>query len=233
MHKITRNVMAPEEPLFPTQCSTNPERWFPDEQKPDPFAVAACWSCHFQAGCARRALAQDEEFGVWGGYRLAPGGSLERRRSQLRIIAGFEMGPALPPGTEITAALTVLAALERGDATAAEEPASADTRRVPAGPLRAPADLIYAQDEVRTEPVQLDDWREPTAADMVSAAAEERAAMADPLSGEYQVDAHGQILMSGEGWDSAPTAKPSRQPRRRTESAPRKDTAIPMFATAS
>ncbi|EUA17285.1 transcription factor WhiB domain protein [Mycobacterium xenopi 3993] len=36
--------------------------------------MAACWSCHFQRGCARRALAQPlPEFGIWGGYRLAPG----------------------------------------------------------------------------------------------------------------------------------------------------------------
>lgn len=110
MHKVTKHVMSPEEAAAPTPCGADPERWFPDEQKPDPYAVAACWSCHFQRGCARRALSQPlPEHGIWGGYRLAPGPGLNRTRAQLAIIAGLAMGPAASPGPEVVTALEDLA----------------------------------------------------------------------------------------------------------------------------
>ena len=110
MHKVTKHVMPPEEAIVTTPCKADPERWFPDEQKPDPFAVAACWSCHFQRGCARRALAQPlPEHGIWGGYRLAPGPGLNRTRAQLAIVAGLAMGPPASPGNEVLAALEDLA----------------------------------------------------------------------------------------------------------------------------
>jgi len=111
MHKVTKHVMAPEEATAPTPCGADPERWFPDEQKPDPYAVAACWSCHFQRGCARRAVSQPlPEFGIWGGYRLAPGPGLDRTRAQLAIVAGLRMGPTASPGPEVQAAIEELAA---------------------------------------------------------------------------------------------------------------------------
>ena len=218
MHKITKNVMAAEEPLFPTMCGTDPERWFPDEQKPDPFAVAACWSCHFQAGCARRALAQDEEFGVWGGYRLAPGPSLEHRRDQLRIIAGYEMGPAQSPGAEITSALTVLAEIKNGtaDLTDLTDLAVAERDRQPI--LAATADDIYPQTEISSTLVELDEWREPTVAELVASEADERAALEYPVTTDELIDAYGQILLPLDGWGSAPLPEPAPR-RRRTVSA--------------
>jgi hypothetical protein len=96
---------ALQEPERITPCRYDPERWHPDEQKPDPTAVAACWSCHFQPQCASRALANNESFGIWGGYRLAPGPGLVRSRQQLAIIAGAEMGPPASPGAETAAVL--------------------------------------------------------------------------------------------------------------------------------
>lgn len=216
MHKITKNVMAAEEPLFPTACGTDPERWFPDEQKPDPYAVAACWSCHFQAGCARRALAQDEEFGVWGGYRLAPGPSLERRRDQLRIIAGYEMGPAASPGAEVTAALTALADIERG--VSADLDVATAAGPVPAAAtVTASADDLYPAAEITCSLVELDEWREPTPAELLDAAADERAALEYPVTDDELIGAHGQILLPLDGWETTAPAPASR--RRRTVSA--------------
>jgi hypothetical protein len=106
MHKVTKHLMSAEEALAPTPCGNDPERWFPNDQKPDPEAVAACWSCYFQRGCARRALAQPQpDHGIWGGYRLAPGPGLKRSRQQLAIIAGQTMGPPASPGAEVLAVL--------------------------------------------------------------------------------------------------------------------------------
>lgn len=87
-----------DEPERPTPCYYDPERWHPDEQQPDPAAMAACWSCFFQSRCALKALNTHAEFGIWAGYRLAPGPGLERSRKQLAIIAGLEVGPPAPPG---------------------------------------------------------------------------------------------------------------------------------------
>ncbi|WP_219068192.1 WhiB family transcriptional regulator [Candidatus Mycobacterium methanotrophicum] len=89
-----------EEPERPTPCFYDPERWHPDAQLPDPEAMAACWSCFFQSRCALKALATDAEFGIWAGYRLAPGPGLKRSRAQLEIIAGMKMGPPMSPGRE-------------------------------------------------------------------------------------------------------------------------------------
>ena len=106
MHKVTKHLMSPEEAVSPTPCASDPERWFPIDQKPDPEAVAACWSCYFQSDCARRALAEPQpDHGIWGGYRLAPGPGLKRSRRQLAIVAGQTMGPPASPGSEVLAAL--------------------------------------------------------------------------------------------------------------------------------
>lgn len=94
-----------DEPERPTPCYYDPERWHPDEQRPDPTATAACWSCFFQSRCALKALNTEAEFGIWAGYRLAPGPGLERTRKQLAIIAGLEYGPAVSPGAETDAIL--------------------------------------------------------------------------------------------------------------------------------
>jgi len=67
--------------------------------------MAACWGCFFQRQCAIKALKTGAEFGIWAGYRLAPGPGLEISRAQLAIIAGQEMGPPLSPGPETSAVL--------------------------------------------------------------------------------------------------------------------------------
>jgi hypothetical protein len=113
MHKLTKHLMSAEEASAPIPCGTDPERWFPNDQKPDPGAVAACWSCYFQQGCARRALSEPRpDHGIWGGYRLAPGPGLKRSRQQLAIIAGETVGPPASPGPEV---LEELAADSGGD----------------------------------------------------------------------------------------------------------------------
>lgn len=94
-----------DEPERPTPCYYDPELWHPDEQKPNPEAMAACWGCFFQRQCAAKALKTNAEFGIWAGYRLAPGPGLEVSRAQLAIIAGQEMGPPLSPGPETSAVL--------------------------------------------------------------------------------------------------------------------------------
>lgn len=113
MHKITKHVMPAAEPTQPTPCQLDADpdddRWFPDSPKPDKYAVATCWTCYFQSSCARRALAEPlPEYGIWGGYRLAPGPGLERTRAQLAIVAGLAMGPAPSPGAEVLEALVDL-----------------------------------------------------------------------------------------------------------------------------
>jgi Transcription factor WhiB len=106
MHKANRHLMPGDEATAHTPCAVDPERWFPVDQKPDPEAVAACWSCYFQRRCARRALAQPlPDHGIWGGYRLAPGRGLKRSRHQLAIIAGEAMGPPVSPGAEVLRAI--------------------------------------------------------------------------------------------------------------------------------
>lgn len=94
-----------DEPERPTPCAYDPERWHPDEQRPDPNTMAACWSCFFQPRCALRALTTEAEHGIWAGYRLAPGPGLERTRRQLAIVAGVECGPAALPSAEVAAIL--------------------------------------------------------------------------------------------------------------------------------
>jgi hypothetical protein len=174
MHKITKNVMDSEEATRPTPCLTEPERWFPDEQKPDPYAVAACWSCHFQPACARRALAHLPEHGVWGGYRLAPGPGLARTRLALEIVAQRQMGPAVPPEAEVIAALDDLCG------TAAQTTV---------------ADIVYPPLELAAAPADLDDWREPTDAELLAAERDEIAALQYPIDSDVLFDARGQILL--------------------------------------
>jgi hypothetical protein len=119
MHILNQQFINDEEPERPTPCFYDPERWQPDEQKPDPAAVAACWSCFFQSRCARRALALNTEFGICAGYRLAPGPGLARSRQDLRIVAGLEMGPPRSPGVEACAELARQAQVRAGSKAAA------------------------------------------------------------------------------------------------------------------
>ena len=117
MHKVNRHLMPSDEAAAHTPCASDPERWFPLDQKPDPEAVAACWSCYFQPRCARRALAQPlPDHGIWGGYRLAPGRGLKRSRKQLAIIAGEAMGPPASPGIEVLRALEQVDSKQSNDA---------------------------------------------------------------------------------------------------------------------
>jgi len=102
MHKLNQEFLNDEEPQRPTPCLSDPDRWHPDEQQPDTGAVAACWSCHFQSRCARRALNVRAEFGIWAGYRLAPGPGLARSHQQLRFVAGLEVGPPGSPGAAVS-----------------------------------------------------------------------------------------------------------------------------------
>lgn len=182
MHKITKHVMDAEEATRPTPCSADPERWFPDEQKPDPYAVAACWSsCYFQGGCARRALAVAPEHGVWGGYRLAPGPGLARTLEQLKIVAGVEMGPAVPPAPEIVAALEDLAGIS--------------TTSAAASPAIEVEEVVYRPLEIVATTVALDEWREPSDLELLAAEQDELDALAYPLDVDFPFDGRGQILL--------------------------------------
>lgn len=128
-----------DEPERPTPCYYDPELWHPDEQKPNPEAMAACWGCFFQRQCAIKALKTAAEFGIWAGYRLAPGPGLEVSRAQLAIIAGREMGPPLSPGPETSAVL----AGER-----VEDPALADTTLGGLAPDRIEPNITLAPEFV-------------------------------------------------------------------------------------
>ncbi|MBS1693088.1 MAG: WhiB family transcriptional regulator [Actinobacteria bacterium] len=128
-----------DEPERPTPCYYDPELWHPDEQKPNPEAMAACWGCFFQRQCAIKALKTAAEFGIWAGYRLAPGPGLEVSRAQLEIIAGREMGPPLSPGPETSAVL----AGER-----VEDPALADTTLGGLTPDRIEPNITLAPESV-------------------------------------------------------------------------------------
>ncbi|MBL3752504.1 transcription factor WhiB [Mycobacteroides abscessus subsp. abscessus] len=132
--RVPVDVTLPEKP---TRCLYEPERWQPDEQKPDPEAVAACWSCHFQRNCARQALDWRETHGIWGGYRLAPGPGLQDTRAQLAIIAGLHMGPAKSPGLETAEVLAAQAAQERDGALSEEPEPEAVVREIVASDWRS------------------------------------------------------------------------------------------------
>jgi hypothetical protein len=139
MHILNQEFINDEEPDRPTPCLYDPERWQPDEQEPDPAAVAACWSCYFQPRCARRALKLNSEFGIWAGYRLAPGPGLARSRRQLRVVAGLEIGPPRSPGGAASAELERQAQV-RADGNAANTTASAESHAPDAVTVRAGVD---------------------------------------------------------------------------------------------
>ncbi|EUA32560.1 hypothetical protein I553_3559 [Mycobacterium xenopi 4042] len=68
----------------------------PDEQNPT-LRGGACWSCHFQRGCARRALAQPCPSSASGRIPACARPGLNRTRAQLAIVAGLAMGHPLHP----------------------------------------------------------------------------------------------------------------------------------------
>lgn len=160
MHKLNQQYINDEEPESPTPCLSDPERWHPDEQQPDPAAIAACWSCHFQSRCARRALSLHAEFGIWGGYRLAPGPGLARSRQQLHIVAGLEVGPPASPGAAVllelqqphttaaptdngaTAAMTVNAEMTTVDAEMTEPSAASPAAPDITSPIEDAASVV-------------------------------------------------------------------------------------------
>ncbi len=217
MHKMNLNVMPAEEAQATTPCAEDPELWFPDEQKPSPTAVAACWSCHFQSGCARRALSNPmPEHGIWAGYRLAPGPALEATRAQLEIIAGNAMGPAMSPSAAVTARLADLADLparpvefyQRGTV---DWWSRRDPRRDPAavGPV---TEFGTASRDFTV--VDLDDWREhePSDADLADADAE-LATLEFPVAEDFLTDGRGQILLPWDGGDDIPAPPATRRRR--------------------
>jgi hypothetical protein len=217
MHKTNLNVMPGEEAQATTPCAEDPELWFPDEQKPSPTAVAACWSCHFQSGCARRALSNPmPEHGIWGGYRLAPGPALEVTRAQLEIVAGNAMGPAMSPSSAVSARLADLADLpaqpvefyQRGTV---DWWSRRDQRRGAAAAATAQfAEFVTASGDSAV--VDLDDWRdrEPSNADLADADAE-LATLEFPVAEDFLTDGRGQILLPWDGGDDIPPAPATRR----------------------
>lgn len=215
MHKMNLHVMAPEEAQVPTPCAEDPELWFPDEQKPNAYAVAACWSCHFQAGCARRALANPmPEHGVWGGYRLAPGPGLDVTRAQLEIIAGNSIGPAMAPSAAVSAALADLADLPEQPVEVLHRGTvdwwSRREQRTAAGRPDQFGEITPTTFDAAAAVVGLDEWREPTAAELDDAAAE-LATLEFPQASDFLTDGNGQILLDL-GWDAPVAAPRQRQP---------------------
>lgn len=217
MHKMNLNVMAAEEAQATTPCAEDPELWFPDEQKPNPTAVAACWSCHFQSGCARRALANPmPEHGVWGGYRLAPGPGLEATRVQLEIVAGNTMGPAMSPSAAVSARLADLADLPDRPVESYQRGTvdwwSRREQRRDAAAIQQFAAIVTASGDSAV--ADLDDWREhePSDVDLADADAE-LAALEFPVAEDFLTDGRGQILLAWDGWDGprAPEASPQRR----------------------
>jgi WhiB family redox-sensing transcriptional regulator len=65
-------------------CSqTDPEAFFPEKGGSTREAKRICESCEVRAECLEYALANDERFGIWGGYS-----ERERRRLKQRRALG-------------------------------------------------------------------------------------------------------------------------------------------------
>jgi WhiB family redox-sensing transcriptional regulator len=63
-------------------AQTDPEAFFPEKGGSTREAKRVCESCEVRAECLDYALANDERFGIWGGYS-----ERERRRLKQRRIA--------------------------------------------------------------------------------------------------------------------------------------------------
>lgn len=64
-------------------AQTDPEAFFPEKGGSTREAKRICDSCEVRAECLEYALANDERFGIWGGYS-----ERERRRLKQRRALG-------------------------------------------------------------------------------------------------------------------------------------------------
>ena len=48
-------------------CAENPDLWFSEKQSDRKTALAVCNSCPLRKECLEQAIANKEEFGIWGG----------------------------------------------------------------------------------------------------------------------------------------------------------------------
>ncbi|MDR1295544.1 MAG: WhiB family transcriptional regulator [Bifidobacteriaceae bacterium] len=64
-------------------AQTDPEAFFPEKGGSTREAKRICDSCEVRAQCLEYALANDERFGIWGGYS-----ERERRRLKQRRALG-------------------------------------------------------------------------------------------------------------------------------------------------
>jgi hypothetical protein len=53
----------------PTPCAEDPEKWFVEETNLRAVAEArgGCFACWNRVGCLKRAVEDEEKFGIWGG----------------------------------------------------------------------------------------------------------------------------------------------------------------------
>lgn len=62
-------------------AQTDPEAFFPEKGGSTREAKKVCSSCDVRAECLDYALANDERFGIWGGYSERERRKLKQRRS--------------------------------------------------------------------------------------------------------------------------------------------------------
>ena len=67
-------------------CTTDPERWFPDEDTPEEEVddvVAECYACPARLKCLEHALTVGEPHGIWGGWTEEQRAELSSRRERV------------------------------------------------------------------------------------------------------------------------------------------------------
>jgi WhiB family redox-sensing transcriptional regulator len=62
----------------PLCAETDPELWFPELGQSNTPAKRICMSCDLRAACLEIALANDEQFGIWGGLSTNERRALKR-----------------------------------------------------------------------------------------------------------------------------------------------------------
>jgi WhiB family redox-sensing transcriptional regulator len=62
-------------------AQTDPEAFFPEKGGSTREAKRVCEACDVRAECLEYALANDERFGIWGGYSERERRRLKQRRS--------------------------------------------------------------------------------------------------------------------------------------------------------
>ncbi|MDR0432516.1 MAG: WhiB family transcriptional regulator [Bifidobacteriaceae bacterium] len=65
-------------------AQTDPEAFFPEKGGSTREAKRICESCEVRAECLEYALANDERFGIWGGYSERERRRLKQRRAASR-----------------------------------------------------------------------------------------------------------------------------------------------------